>query len=50
MSGKGLMKRRDVEYTQVISHMFVIDAPEVLLLFFDLGRHGRTETGEKLYT
>jgi len=43
------MKRRDTEYTQVISHMFVINATEVLYVIFDLGRHGRTDTGEKTY-
>jgi len=43
------MKRRDTEYTQVISHMFVINATEVLFVIFDLGRHGRTDTGEKTY-
>ena len=43
------MKRRDTEYTQVISHMFVINATEVLFVIFDLGRQGRTDTGEKTY-
>ena len=44
------MKRRDVEYTQVMSHMFIVNAAEVLLVIFDLGRHIRAETGEKPYT
>ena len=38
-----------MEYTQVISHMFVINATEVLFVIFDLGRHGRTDTGQKAY-
>jgi hypothetical protein len=47
MSGKGFMKRRDMEYAQLISHMFVINATEVLLVIFNLGRHGLPDTGEK---
>lgn len=30
--------------------MFVVNAAEVLLIFFELGRHIRKETGEKPYT
>jgi hypothetical protein len=43
------MKGRNIEYTQVISHMLVINATEVLLVIFDLGRHDRTNNGEKTY-